>query len=79
MNKNFKERFEQYSVAIERLTFTIDLTAHLVSNVICGDKADDVDYVNRTEALMDSLVELAHKRNDECEELLRLFYEGEEQ
>lgn len=76
MDKNFKEQLEQYSVAVERLMINIDLAAYMVGNVACGNKADNEEYLCRVEALMDSIVELAHKRNDECDKLIELFCKG---
>ena len=80
MNKNFKEQLEQYSVAIENLASIIDIAAEMASKAAWGSVSDDKDrlekHMGRLVALMDSISEISHKRDGECDELIELLCKG---
>ncbi len=77
MNKNFTEKLTNYSVSIENLTQIIDIAADMVSQATWGSVSEDKEkleeHMGRLVAFMDSISEIAHKRNDECEILIQML------
>ena len=80
MDKKFTEQLEKYAVSIENLVSIIDIASDMISEAAWGKMSDDKEnlekYMGHLVALMDSISEIAHKRNEECEGLLHLCLKG---
>ncbi len=73
MDKKFTEQLEKYAVSIENLVSIIDIATDMISKEAWGMISDDKENLEknmgRLVALMDSISEIAHKRNEDVKGL----------
>lgn len=74
MNEQDYEKLNDFAASFEQFTGMIELAASMVEELACGNITDDekktMVHIDRMWALMDGLVQLAHLKDVELEELV---------